>query len=211
MKRIFRILLKLFFLTAIITIPMYIGNSIIQIKKSEIVELKKKKLKKPKKKYKITYISHDRFYSQIAKNESKGNYNIANGTNYIGKYQAGESALLAFGYSKEHVNNIKESVDTVYSNRGRRYCSFNVELFPPTEQERFIRWYMQRMENTYLRTVIKRYAGKENKGIHITKAGILYASMMGYGSVQSYFERKKGGSVAIKNRLKKYETIEFND
>ena len=215
MKQLFQIILKLFFLIVCLSIPSILGNNITVIKNSEIVNIitfsKKKPVQKPKKKHIIKYISHQKFYNQIAKIESKGNYNVANKHLYFGKYQASEATLKAFGLSQNQITSIVNSIETTYSQRGKAYYTFNVELFPAEEQERFIRWYMQRMEQTHLRSIIKKYAGKECKGIHITKAGILYASMMGYGNVQSYFQKKHGGSSAIRNRLIKYQYIELLD
>lgn len=211
--KIFIFFLKILIIIICVSIPTIIGNTVIEINPSEIVNTithsNTKQKKKQKRKITLTYISHEKFYNQIAKIESKGNYNIASKHEYIGKYQASEGALRAFGLATETIEEIKKSINTEVSKSGKSYYTFNVELFPEEKQEEFIRWYMKEMEYKHLRNIIRKYAGKEFKGIYITKAGILYASMMGYGNVQSFFLKKSNFSSAIKQRLKKYEHIEL--
>lgn len=163
----------------------------------------------------LDYINYQDLYSRIAHIESRQNYDVANKTKTVGKYQAGKAALLEFGYSEEQIQAIYDSFDTVYTAKGHARYHFDVNTFPPEDQERFIRWYMRRMENVYLKDAIAKYVGTTINDVYITRAGILNASMLGFNNVLKFLESngevnytpKRGYSV--QNRLAQFERTEI--
>ena len=163
----------------------------------------------------IDYIEYHDLYKKIAHIESRQKYDVANKTKTVGKYQASRSALLEFGYSEEQVQAIYESFDTTYTENGSARYHFDLETFPPQDQERFIRWYMQQMETVYLKQVIDKYVGTTINNVYITRAGILNASMLGFNHVVEYLESdgrinytpRKGYSV--QHRLAQFERTEI--
>ena len=163
----------------------------------------------------LDYINYQDLYTRIAHIESRQNYNVANKTRTVGKYQAGKAALLEFGYTEEQVQAIYDSFDTVYTAKGHARYHFDVNTFPPEDQERFIRWYMRRMEKVYLKDAIAKYVGTTINDVYITRAGILNASMLGFNNVIKFLESngeinytpKKGYSV--QNRLAQFERTEI--
>lgn len=195
-----------------VSIPIKTPNSLVTINQDELVDLTPNKTEPVRK---IRYISRASFYAHIAKTESKGSYDVANRSQLLGKYQAGKHALLEFGYSNDKLEEIYATIDTTYTKTGKPRYSFDSSLFPPAEQERFIRWYMQQMEQKHLRVYIKKYAGKKIKNMYITKPGILYASMMGYAHVQRFLDSggKKnyfaGSGKSIGARMRKFQDTEF--
>ena len=124
-------------------------------------------------------------------------------------------ALLEFGYSEEQIQAIYDSFDTTYTQKGYARYHFDLETFPPEDQERFIRWYMKRMENVYLKQAIDKYVGTTINNVYITRAGILNASMLGFNHVMRFLESdgkinytpRKGYS--IQNRLEQFERTEI--
>lgn len=162
----------------------------------------------------LEYINYKDLYTKIAHIESRQNYDVANKTRTVGKYQASKAALLEFGYSEEQVQAIYDSFDTVYTSKGHARYHFDVTTFPPEDQERFIRWYMHRMETVYLKDIIAKYVGTTVNDVYITRAGILNASMLGFNNVVKFLESngeinftpKRGYSV--QNRLAQFERIE---
>ncbi len=163
----------------------------------------------------LDYIEYRDLYKKIAHIESRQKYDVANKTKTVGKYQASRSALLEFGYSEEQVQAIYESFDTTYTENGSARYHFDLETFPPQDQERFIRWYMQQMETVYLKQVIDKYVGTTINNVYITRAGILNASMLGFNHVVEYLESdgrinytpRKGYSV--QHRLAQFERTEI--
>jgi len=163
----------------------------------------------------LNYIEYQDLYKKIAHIESRHKYNVANKAKTVGKYQAGKAALLEFGYTEEQIQAIYDSFDTVYTSKGHARYHFDIETFPPEDQERFIRWYMHRMETVYLKDAINKYVGTTINNVYITRAGILNASMLGFNNVLKYLESdgkvnytpKKGYSV--KNRLEQFERTEI--
>ena len=163
----------------------------------------------------LDYIEYRDLYQKIAHIESRQKYDVANKTKTVGKYQASRSALLEFGYSEEQVQAIYESFDTTYTENGYARYHFDLETFPPQDQERFIRWYMQQMETVYLKQVIDKYVGTTINNVYITRAGILNASMLGFNHVVEYLESdgrinytpRKGYSV--QHRLAQFERTEI--
>lgn len=163
----------------------------------------------------LNYIEYQDLYKKIAHIESRHKYNVANKAKTVGKYQAGKAALLEFGYTEEQIQAIYDSFDTVYTSKGHARYHFDIETFPPEDQERFIRWYMHRMETVYLKDAINKYVGTTINNVYITRAGILNASMLGFNNVLKYLESdgkvnytpKKGYSV--KNRLAQFERTEI--
>lgn len=165
--------------------------------------------------FELDYINYQDLYTKIAHIESRQNYDVANKTRTVGKYQAGKSALLEFGYSEEQIQAIYDSFDTVYTEKGHARYHFDINTFPPEDQERFIRWYMHRMEHVYLKDVIEKYVGTTINDVYITRAGILNASMLGFNNVIKFLESngeinytpKKGYSV--QKRLAQFERTEI--
>lgn len=214
MARFIKYLLACVVVCICVSIPFLTPTPNVIINQDHIVDIPKPSANQ--KVRKIRYISRNTFYAHIAKTESKGSYDVANRSQLLGKYQAGKHALLEFGYSANKLEQIYATIDTTYTKSGRPRYSFDSSLFPPAEQERFIRWYMQQMETKHLRTYIQKYAGKKIKNIYITKPGILYASMMGYAHVQRFLDSdgKKnyyaGSGKSIGARLQKYQHTEFN-
>ena len=163
----------------------------------------------------LNYINYHDLYTKIAHIESRQNYDVANKSRMVGKYQASRVALLEFGYSEEQVQAIYDSFDTVYTSKGHARYHFDIETFPPEDQERFIRWYMHRMETVYLKDVIDKYVGTTVNDVYITRAGILNASMLGFNHVIKFLESegkinytpKKGYSV--QHRLAQFERTEI--
>lgn len=163
----------------------------------------------------LNYIEYQDLYKKIAHIESRHKYNVANKAKTVGKYQAGKAALLEFGYTEEQIQAIYDSFDTVYTSKGHARYHFDIETFPPEDQERFIRWYMHRMETVYLKDAINKYVGTTINNVYITRAGILNASMLGFNNVLKYLESdgkvnytpKKGYSV--QNRLAQFERTEI--
>ncbi|MDR0941290.1 MAG: hypothetical protein LBM68_03590 [Bacteroidales bacterium] len=163
------------------------------------------------------YISKKRLYEKIAHIESRGRYDVANATHTVGKYQASRSSLIEFGYSEERIDSIFNSITAVKEEGKRALYYFDVELFNTQEQERFIRWYMKRMEKILLKEYLHEYVGTSVNGVRITKAGILHASMLGARHVQHFFDSngkvnytpKRGPSV--QQRLERFETIEIEE
>lgn len=163
------------------------------------------------------YISKKRLYEKIAHIESRGQYDVANATYTVGKYQASRSSLLEFGYSEERVDSIFNSIAVVKEEGKRALYYFDVELFNTQEQERFIAWYMKRMEKILLKDYVHEYVGTSVNGVRITKAGILHASMLGAKHVQHFFDSngkvnytpKRGPSV--QQRLARFETTEIEE
>ena len=162
----------------------------------------------------LEYINYQDLYTKIAHIESRQNYDVANKTRTVGKYQASKAALREFGYNEEQVQAIYDSFDTVYTSKGHARYHFDLETFPPEDQERFIRWYMHRMETVYLKDIIAKYVGTTVNDVYITRAGILNASMLGFNNVVKFLESngeinftpKRGYSV--QNRLAQFERIE---
>lgn len=163
----------------------------------------------------IEYIHKSDFLYHIAFKESSNRYNVSNQLNMLGKYQASRRALLDFGYSNEHIDSIHSTIYTDTLSSGRVVYYFETSLFPPSEQERFIGWYLSRIEQIYLRDIIEQYVGQEVDGIYITKAGILFASMLGFRHVQQYLESEgqidfnDANGTSIKNRLSEFDAIEL--
>ena len=163
----------------------------------------------------LNYINYHDLYTRIAHIESRQNYDVANKSRMVGKYQASRVALLEFGYSEEQVQAIYDSFDTVYTSKGHARYHFDIETFPPEDQERFIRWYMHRMETVYLKDIIDKYVGTTVNDVYITRAGILNASMLGFNHVIKFLESegkinytpKKGYSV--QHRLAQFERTEI--
>lgn len=163
----------------------------------------------------IDFISKKNLYSHIANVESKGKYNVVNKNLMIGKYQASKNSLREFGYSQEYIDSIYQTVYTVGISKNRTRYYFNAALFPPSEQERFIRWYTKRMERVFLKYQIQKYVGKTVGGVYITKAGILHASMLGHTHVKEFlrsdgkinYTPRRGYS--IKERLQQLEKVEL--
>ena len=163
----------------------------------------------------LNYINYHDLYTRIAHIESRQNYDVANKSKMVGKYQASRVALLEFGYSEEQVQAIYDSFDTVYTSKGHARYHFDIETFPPEDQERFIRWYMHRMETVYLKDIIDKYVGTTVNDVYITRAGILNASMLGFNHVIKFLESegkinytpKKGYSV--QHRLAQFERTEI--
>ncbi|MCL2328790.1 MAG: hypothetical protein FWC39_09825 [Bacteroidetes bacterium] len=163
------------------------------------------------------YISKKGLYERIAHMESRGQYDVANATHTVGKYQASRSALLEFGYSEERVDSIFNSIVAVKEEGRRASYYFDIELFDTHEQERFIIWYMKRMEKVLLKDCVNEYVGTTVNGVRITKAGILHASMLGAEHVQRFFDSngkinytpKRGPSV--QQRLARFETTEIEE
>lgn len=165
--------------------------------------------------FELNYINYTDLYNKIAKIESRQNYDVANKSRMVGKYQASRVALLEFGYSEEQVQNIYDSFDTTYTDKGYARYHFDVNTFPPEDQERFIRWYMHRMETVYLKEIINKYVGTTINNVYITRAGILNASMLGFNHVVRFLETdgkvnytpKRGYSV--QGRLAQFERTEI--
>jgi hypothetical protein len=195
--------MKHFLLTILIMIPFLSGNTMNSTLENETNY----------KKLNYSIITKKELIEKIAKLESAGKYNIANKYLMVGKYQASRSTLLQFGYSKEKVNEIRNSVYMKRNSKGVPLYYFNTDLFPPLEQERFINWYINQMETIYLKKYIENYSGKIIEGVHITKAGILSASMLGFGHVKKFLRGEDNFSdkfsTSIKNRIKQFENIEI--
>ncbi|MCQ2958802.1 MAG: hypothetical protein MJ198_01250 [Bacteroidales bacterium] len=163
----------------------------------------------------LDYINYQDLFKRIAHIESRHNYNVANKSKTVGKYQAGKASLLEFGYTEEQVQAIYDSFDTVYTSKGHPRYHFDINTFPPEDQERFIRWYMHKMEKVYLKEAIEKYVGTTINNVYITRAGILNASMLGFNNVIKFLESngeinytpKKGYSV--QNRLAQFERTEI--
>jgi len=163
----------------------------------------------------LDYIGYKDLYARIARIESRHRYDVANKTKMVGKYQASRSALLEFGYSEEQIQAIYDSFDTTYTEQGHARYTFDIETFPAEDQERFICWYMKRMEKVYLKETIDKYVGTTVNNVYITRAGILNASMLGFNHVVRFLESngeinytpRKGYS--IKNRLQQFERTEI--
>ncbi|MDR1760860.1 MAG: hypothetical protein LBR55_00270 [Bacteroidales bacterium] len=163
------------------------------------------------------YISKKELFEKIAHIESRGQYDVANASYTVGKYQASRSSLQEFGYSKERIDSIFNSILAVKAEGRRALYYFDVELFDNYEQERFIVWYMKRMEKVLLKEYVNEYVGTMVNGVRITKAGILHASMLGAAHVQRFFDSngkvnytpKRGPSV--QQRLERFETIEIEE
>jgi len=164
-----------------------------------------------------TYISKKGLYERIAHAESRGQYDVANAMHTVGKYQASRCSLLEFGYSEERVDSIFSSIVAVKEEGRRANYYFDIELFDSREQERFIIWYMKRMEKVLLKNCVNEYVGTTVNGVRITKAGILHASMLGAEHVQRFFDSngkinytpKRGPSV--QQRLARFETTEIEE
>lgn len=165
--------------------------------------------------HELEFVSKKKLFSHIAKVESRGAYNVVSEKSMVGKYQASKNTLRDFGYSQSQIDSIYRSVYeiTIRGNRKRYY--FDTELFPPSEQERFIRWYTNRMERILLKYHIDQYVGRTIDGVYITKAGILHASMLGHTHVIRFLESngainynpKRGFSV--KERLMQLQNTEI--
>ncbi len=163
------------------------------------------------------YISKKKLFDKIAHLESRGQYDVANATHTVGKYQASRCSLLEFGYSEERIDSIFNSILAVKEEGRRALYYFDVELFDSNEQERFIAWYMKRMEKVLLKKYVNEYVGTTVNGVRITKAGILHASMLGAEHVQRFFNSngkvnytpKRGPSV--QQRLERFETTEIKE
>lgn len=163
----------------------------------------------------LDYIGYKDLYARIARIESRHRYDVANKTKMVGKYQASRSALLEFGYSEDQIQAIYDSFDTTYTEQGHARYTFDIETFPAEDQERFICWYMKRMEKVYLKETIDKYVGTTVNNVYITRAGILNASMLGFNHVVRFLESngeinytpRKGYS--IKNRLQQFERTEI--
>ncbi|MCQ2607260.1 MAG: hypothetical protein MJ197_01040 [Bacteroidales bacterium] len=163
----------------------------------------------------LDYIDYKDLYARIAHIESKHRYDVANKSKTVGKYQASRSSLLEFGYTEEQVQAIYDSFDTTYTEKGHARYTFDIETFPAEEQERFICWYMKKMERVYLKEMIAKYVGTTINDVYITRAGILNASMLGFNHVVRFLESngeinytpRKGYSV--KHRLQQFERTEI--
>ena len=199
-----QVVTSILFLSLLLCFPLSIDEKQFEMSNIEDVEP-----------IELDYINYQDLYKKIASIESKHNYDIANKMRMVGKYQASRAALLEFGYTEEQVQNIYDSFDTTYTEKGHARYHFNVETFPPEDQERFIRWYMHRMETVYLKDVIEKYVGKTINDIYITRAGILNASMLGFNHVVRFLESngkinytpRKGYS--IQGRLALFERTEI--
>lgn len=165
----------------------------------------------------LEYISKNKLFLHIATIESRGAYNVMSKQKMLGKYQASRATLLDFGYSDAHIDSIYASVYEVTIKGGYTRYFFDTTYFSPKEQERFIRWYTARMENIYLKKYIEEYVGKTIDGVYITKAGMLHASMLGFGHVRKFLDSdgeqnytpKRGYSV--RDRLQQLEEKELEE
>jgi len=164
----------------------------------------------------IDYISKKELFNYIAFKESSNKYNISNHLNMLGKYQASRSALLDFGYTDTLIDSIYASIYTDTLDNGKTRYYFDTSIFTPQEQERFIRWFVKKIEKVYLKETINDFVGQEIDGIYITKAGIIYASMLGFGHVKNFFNSsgdtnfKDAYGTSIKERLAEFESKELH-
>ncbi|OQA96868.1 MAG: hypothetical protein BWY22_01574 [Bacteroidetes bacterium ADurb.Bin217] len=166
--------------------------------------------------HELEFISKKKLFTHIAKIESRGAYNVVSEKSMLGKYQASKHTLRDFGYSDAQIDSIYTSVYEITIRGNRKRYFFDTELFPPSEQERFIRWYTNRMERILLKYHINEYVGKTIDGVFITKAGLLHASMLGHTHVIRFLETqgavnytpKRGYSV--KERLQQLENFELH-
>jgi hypothetical protein len=163
----------------------------------------------------LEYISKKDLLSYIAYKESSNRYNVSNQLNMLGKYQASRSALLDFGYSSEIIDSIHATIYADTLSSGKLVYYFDSSLFPPTEQERFINWYIYKIERVYLKDIIEQYVGQQVDGVYITRAGIIFASMLGFRHVQIYLESQgqsnfnDANGTTIKNRLLAFDAVEL--
>lgn len=163
----------------------------------------------------VIKLSRQEFYDYLSIPESNGIYNIANSINMVGKYQASRIALKTFGFSDEKINKIRNSIKVTFNSNNRKLYHFDTLHFPSYEQEKFIDWYMNFMENRTLKHYISKYDGKVINGTKITKASILGTSILSPEHLKKYLDSdgkinfKDGYNTSIEKRLKYFENIEI--
>ncbi len=164
----------------------------------------------------LKIINKAELYKHIAVKESHNRYNVSNRLNMLGKYQASKTALLDFGYPEHLIDSIRSTIyqDTLESGRVAYY--FDTTVFSHAEQERFIRWFINKVEKVYLKEAIEDYSGKVIDGVYVTKAGILYASMLGFKHVKNFLNTNgkvnfsDSNGTSIKERLLEFEATELH-
>jgi len=164
----------------------------------------------------VDFISKKHLFTYIASIESKGEYNVVSNQSMLGKYQASKSSLREFGYTDNQIDSIYKTVYEVTISGNKKRYFFDTELFPPSEQERFIRWYTNRMERVLLKYHIDEYVGRTIDGVYITKAGLLNASMLGHTHVIRFLE--SNGAInyspkcgySVKERMQQLENTELH-
>jgi len=174
-------------------------------------------------KIELNIINKDQFLKMNAHIESRGRWNVANRYGYIGRYQLGKKALIDLGYDSSWVSELRNSIyntqDTIIKKNGdikiRNFYYFDLDLFPPHKQKEAIKKYINKNEHVYLKDHIDEYVGKKIGGILITKAGILSASFIGIGYVDSFLKSngkinpKDGNGHSIKDRMAKFQKYEL--
>jgi hypothetical protein len=163
----------------------------------------------------VTKIEKKEFFDKIAYMESRGKYNVSNKYLMLGKYQASYSSLKEFGYSKEKILKIRKSIYSEKNSNGVSLYYFDEQLFPSHEQERFIEYYFDKIENVYMKKYIQNYVGKTIDGVYVSKAGILCASTLGLNHVKDFL--KSDGKInfsdrfgtSVKEKLKQMQKIEI--
>lgn len=198
-----RTIITTLFLCSLLLTPVVITEKDYSFSEMEMPEIE------------LNYIRYQDLYKKIAHIESKQQYDVANKSLMVGKYQASRISLLEFGYTEEQVQAIYDSFDTTYTEKGHARYHFDIETFPPEEQERFICWYMKQMERVYLKDVIDKYVGTTVNNVYITRAGILNASMLGFNHVVRFFESNgkinytPRNGYSIQQRLARFERTEI--
>jgi hypothetical protein len=164
----------------------------------------------------VKLINKSEFTKMACERESRGKYNVANEFKYLGKYQMGKIALRDIGYSDARIDSMQSTVYTILNSKGKKLYYFDINVFPPSEQEIAICKYFHKIEKRYLKKDIEKYVGKTIDGVYITKAGILGASMLGCGYVNQFLKSngKKNPTDAygtsVKSRLLMFQDFELN-
>ncbi|MGO3707861.1 MAG: peptidoglycan-binding protein LysM [Mesonia hippocampi] len=138
--------------------------------------------------YPILQKDYTGFKEAVGFKESQGNYKAINTYGYMGKYQFGRGTLALIG--------IKNTTEFLNS---------------PVLQE--AAFYANASRNKWiLRREIKKYVGKEMKGVEITESGILAAAhLAGPGSVKKYLRSngyhgfKDAYGTSVRSYLKRFK------
>ena len=111
------------------------------------------------------------YLEAIGHSESRNNPEAYNRYGYIGKYQFGYAARKSCGYSEVKFRDFIKN-PTVWSEKDQEAAM--ITLLSKNE--------------SHLKDVIRKYNGKEIKGVTVTKSGILAAAhIAGAGGVKRYF------------------------
>lgn len=128
------------------------------------------------------------FYDELGEKESSNNYSAQNGSNYLGKYQLGEAALVDAGYVAPDGNLYDNNYSGGWTGKDGVNSSSDF-LNSPEAQELAVRELHKKYWQTIKNLGLDDYIGTTVNGVEITKSGLIAGShLVGVGGVKTFLE-----------------------